>query len=144
MMADGSTKPIEAVKVGDQVIAFNGKFDRVKRLHKQDSDHVREIWYGAGEGQLRRLETTDGHLFWVEGKEWIPARKVEIGDKLMPLDGARWKVVRNERFKRRVKVYNFDVDNYRSYFAGGVLVHERCGMMEEDPVKKMLPGGERD
>jgi hypothetical protein len=139
LMADGSTKPIEEIHVGDKVMAFNGESDRVKRLHKRESDHVREIWYYAKGGESRRLETTDGHLFWVDGKEWTPARKVEIGDCLMTVKSDKCKVVRNERFSRTVRVYNFDVDTYRSYFAGGVLVHERCGMMKEDPVKMILP-----
>lgn len=88
---------------------------------------------------MRSLETTDEHLFWVEGKEWIPARKVEIGDNLIAPEGEPWKVVRNERFNRPVRVFNFDVEKYRTYFANGVLVHERCGTLKDDPVKMMLP-----
>jgi fibronectin type 3 domain-containing protein len=144
LMADGSTKLIEAVKVGDQVMAFNGKPDRVKRVYRQTSDHIREIWYRDDEGNIRRLETTDGHLFWVKSKEWIPARKLLTGDFLITKDQKEYMVERNERFDKPISVYNFDVSKYRSYFAGGVLVHERCGMMESDPVKNMLPGGERD
>jgi hypothetical protein len=138
MMADGSVKPIEEIRVGDEVMAFDGKSDTVKRVHQRESDHVREVWYRSEEGELRRLETTDGHLLWIEGKEWIPARKAETGDNLMSLGACAWKVEKNERFEKPATVYNFDVHLYRSYFAGGVLVHERCGVIEEEQDNQIL------
>ena len=47
-------------------------------------------------------------------------------------------VEKNQRFEKRVQVFNFDVYKYRSYFAGAVLVHERCGSTGDDPVKKEI------
>jgi len=135
-MADGSIKPIQDIRSGDRVIAFNGKPNRVKRVYSRMSDHIREIWYQSGDGDVKRLETTDEHLFWVNNKEWIPARKLKAGNFLMTKDKEKYTIERNERFSRPVKVYNFDVDKYRSYFAGEILVHERCGAMEEDPVQR--------
>ena len=125
-MADGSIKPIQNIAAGDRVMAFNGKPNRVKQVYSRMSDHIREIWYRNQGGDVKRLETTDGHLFWVNHKEWIPARKLKIGDFLMTKDKEKYTVERNERFSRPVKVYNFDVDRFRSYFAGDILVHEIC------------------
>jgi hypothetical protein len=142
-MADGSRKPIEEVRAGDEVLAFDGKSDTVKRVYVREADHVRELWYRSEEGELRRLETTDEHLLWVDGKDWIPARKVEVGDNLMSLGKLKWKVEKNERFNRPATVYSFDVHTYRSYFAGGVLAHERCGTMEGDPVREAAQGSRK-
>ena len=41
-------------------------------------------------------------------------------------------VMRNERYDRKTQVFSFDVYEHRSYFAGGVLVHERCDSGEGD------------
>jgi hypothetical protein len=141
--ADGGRKPIEEIRVGDKVMAFDGKSDTVKRVYARESDHVREIWYRSEEGEVRRLETTDEHLLWIDGRDWVPARKVEIGDNLMSLGKRKWKVERNERFETPAAVYGFDVHTYRSYFAGGVLAHERCGVMEGDPAKEAAEGSRK-
>jgi len=139
-MADGSIKPIQDITAGDRVMAFNGKPNRVKQVYSRMSDHIREIWYRNQTGDVKRLETTDGHLFWVNGKEWIPARKLKTGDFLMTKDKEAYTIERNERFSKPVRVYNFDVDRFRSYFAGDILVHERCGVTEEDPAQKEFSG----
>jgi len=68
----------------------------------------------------------------------VPARKAEEGDNLMSLGACSWKIEKNERFEKPATVYNFDVHLYRSYFAGGVLVHERCGVIEEEQDNQIL------
>jgi len=134
LMADGSQKPIKDLLVSDEVITFDGKTDVVKRIHRKISDHIREIWYTDENGQTKKIQTTDDHLFWVRDKGWMPSRKIMIGDTLLAINKEAWKVTRNERFKGKYSVYNFDVTFYRSYFANGVLVHERCGRISGDPV----------
>ncbi len=133
LMADGSSKVIEEIVTGDQILSFSGEADRVKQTHRRQSEHVREIWFRNDAGEQRRLETTDEHLFWTMEKEWQPARKLVSGDLLLGSLETSWEVVKNERQDRTVTVYNFDVDQYRSYFANGVLVHERCGVMDGPP-----------
>jgi hypothetical protein len=138
-MADGSLKEIEKIKIGDRVMTFDGGSDRVKRVYRRESDHAREIWYRSATGEHRRIETTDDHLLWVDGKQWVPARLVKIGDSLLGPDKDRWEVVRNERFERPAQVFNFDVTKYRSYFAGGILAHERCGRPAPGVLTKLQP-----
>ena len=130
MMADGSQKEIKDIQVGDMVLAYNGNTDQVKKVHTKESDHIREIWYSDGKGLTKRIQSTDDHLFWVNNLDWMPARKIKTDDVLMSSDGSQWKVIRNEQFSGKYQVYNFDVRHYRSYFANGVLVHERCGVRD--------------
>ncbi|TQR45310.1 hypothetical protein C7Y44_11880 [Paenibacillus popilliae] len=34
------------------------------------------------------IETTDNHPFWVEGKGWVFADELQVGDNLQKADGA--------------------------------------------------------
>jgi hypothetical protein len=126
LMADQSTIPIQDINVGDQLYIHNGQSDYVSAVHKRNCDHIREIWYQNSDGLMRRLETTDHHLFWCDN-DWKAARKLGVGDELIDPDQNVWTIVRNDRFEKSVVVYNIDLEGYRSYFANGILVHERCG-----------------
>lgn len=130
-MADGSQKEIKNIQVGEWVLAYNGKRDQVKKMYTKESDHIREIWYMNDKGLVKRIQSTDDHLFWVNNQDWMPARKIMADAVLMSSDGNHWKVIKNERFPGKYLVYNFDVMHYRSYFANGVLVHERCGVLND-------------
>ena len=139
LMADGTIKPIEQVKAGDLVMGFSGDAARVKQTYHRTSDQIREIRYRNSVGELRRLVTTDGHLFWTTNGKWKAARKLDSDDVLTGPDRSPWQIVSNVRINRAMEVYNLDVEKYRSYFANGVLVHERCGNLEDDPVTAAFP-----
>jgi len=126
LMGDETTRPIQNINVGDALYVHNGQTDYVSAVHQRTSDHIREIWYQNSDGLMRRLETTDHHLFWCDN-DWKAARKLKSGDELVDPEQNVWTIVRNDRFEKQVVVYNIDLENYRSYFANGVLVHERCG-----------------
>ena len=133
LMADGSSKFIENIAVGDRVASFAGKDDRVRQVYKRQSDHVREIRFRDETGEIRRLLTTDEHLFWTGNRQWQPARELREGDLLLGPEETAWTVTGNARHGKPLTVYNFDVDRYHSYFANGVLVHERCGIKGNSP-----------
>ncbi|MFC1856701.1 polymorphic toxin-type HINT domain-containing protein, partial [Thermodesulfobacteriota bacterium] len=143
MMMDGSWKPIEAISVGDRIRGLNGGADRVRRVYSREVERVREIWCRAFDGEIKRLVTTDEHLFRVEGKDWILAREIEIGDRFIMVDGKKSHVIRNDRIARPQTVYNFEVDTYHSYFANDVLVYERCWDDREDPFRQAAAEGKR-
>ncbi|MHB8765158.1 MAG: polymorphic toxin-type HINT domain-containing protein, partial [Deferrisomatales bacterium] len=141
LMADGSQKAIETVEAGDRVLAFDGSAARVTHAYVRETDHLRELRYrvpGSGDGELRRLETTDEHLFWADGKGWTPARLLREGDRLVLAGAARAEVVGHARLDQRAQVYNLDVENYRAYFANGALAHQRCGGAAEEPMDERL------
>ena len=115
---------------------FHGEPERVTGVDSRTADHVREIWYRSADGAMRRLETTDGHPFWVEERGWVAARSIQVRDNLTMLHEETAVVVRNERFERPERVYNLDVEKSSSYFAGGVLVHQNCGLSMKDPRKR--------
>ena len=76
------------------------------------------------------IETTDEHPFYVEGKGWIKAGNLKIGDTLRLLNGNNIKIdgVEVQKLDKEIKVYNFEVEDFHTYFVGetGILVHNTC------------------
>lgn len=64
------------------------------------------------------IGTTGEHPFWVEGKGWVEARELRIGDLLVSADG-RPLVVEGVADSGRVEtVYNVEVEDDHTYFVG--------------------------
>jgi hypothetical protein len=158
MMADGGRLPIETVEIGDKVASFDGKGGLVSQVYLQKSDHIRELRFRRLEQQgspngslfsgLGRLKTTDAHLFWLhDQRSWVAARNLEPGDVLIMADGGKAEVVDTSRVDRQVNVYTFDVEDYYSFFANGVLIRQRCGgdreMGIENRIRRFLEDMDR-
>ena len=64
------------------------------------------------------INTTDTYPFWVEGKGWIEADELKAGDVLRLYTGELKAVekVEIEVFDRPVKVYNFEVEDWHTYY----------------------------
>ena len=142
-MADGSQQAIETVKTGDVVMTYDGKAGTVTEVYTRESDHVLELRYeelnSNGELVLRRLETTDEHLFWVlNANKWLAGRMLETGDIFLMPDDKEGEITEIHRTELPATVYNFDVEEYESYYANGVLVHQKCGGAEETGVEERL------
>ncbi|MCB1739337.1 MAG: right-handed parallel beta-helix repeat-containing protein [Gammaproteobacteria bacterium] len=158
LMADGSTRPIESIAPGDEVMNFEGGMGLVSRVHRQPSDHIRELLFetlivtpvggqtttaSAGVG---RLQTTDEHHFWVDTIGWVRASELEVGQVLI-LDGNRRARI-TENWRRELPeqsvVYNLDVEGYASFFANGVLARQECGDVKklevDDAIRRFLEG----
>ncbi len=70
------------------------------------------------------------HPFYVEGKGWTGAGELKEGDKLNLITGESVSVysVVVERCIEPVKLYNFEVEDFHTYYVGyeSVLVHNKC------------------
>ena len=136
-------KPIEKVKVGDEVLASDPKcgeliFQRVVRTFQKEAAVLLDIKAGGA-----IITCTPEHPFWVAGEGWVEAEALEPGSKLVTKEGG---IVRVESINRRegtFKVYNLEVEHLHTYFVSklGVLVHNDCN---EDALKAFdeLGGGE--
>ncbi|MBQ7326277.1 MAG: hypothetical protein IJW93_02235 [Clostridia bacterium] len=74
---------------------------------------------------------TNEHPFYSPVKGWITACKLRAGDILVSLNGNYVIVeqVQHEILEAPIKVYNFEVEDFHTYFVGdgdGVLVHNVC------------------
>jgi hypothetical protein len=138
LMADGSRKPIELVRVGDHV--GNAEPDAsatqphpVTAVHVSDDDRdLDELAVDTPQGP-RSIATTAHHLFWDTGKHaWTAAADLKAGDRLQGVGGARASVAASREYTGGGRTYNLTVDRVHTYFvfAGEtpVLVHnDRCG-----------------
>ncbi|MEU0529101.1 Hint domain-containing protein [Amycolatopsis tolypomycina] len=95
LMADGSSKPIEQVEVGDQVENAEPGSSSVERhvvsaLHVTDDDRNFVDVGVLTPGGLKTIVTTAHHLFWDETTHtWTGAADLKIGDQLATTGGGR-------------------------------------------------------
>ncbi|MEU6525817.1 polymorphic toxin-type HINT domain-containing protein [Streptomyces sp. NPDC046924] len=158
LMADGSTKPIEDVAIGDRVLATDPetgetaaktvtaeiKGEGVKHLVKVTLDID-----GDQGAETATVTATDGHPFWVpELGEWIDATDLKTGQWLRNSAGTHVQIAAIKRWTaQHATVYNLTVNNLHTYYvlAGKtpVLVHNsncdfKIGVADEKYDKHVL------
>ncbi len=123
-------KPIKDIKVGDEVYSENPEtgekgLKKVKRVFVNESDKLVHV-YVNGE----KIKATPEHPFWVVNEGWVKAEDLELGDEVLLYSGevANVEKVEKEELDKAVKVYNFEVEDWHTYFVSGedVLVHNTC------------------
>lgn len=81
-------------------------------------------------GRSERLEITVNHPLWVEGRGWVPAGELSVGDVVATLDD-RARITSTLPLVRApgTRVFNIEVEGLHSYFVGelGVWVHNPGG-----------------
>ncbi|MEU5941350.1 RHS repeat-associated core domain-containing protein [Micromonospora sp. NPDC047548] len=142
-MADGSTKPISEVRIGDQVQATDPTTGRT------GPRRVTDVITGSGQKNLTDItvdtdgETgdqtgtvtaTDGHPFWVETEQrWVEARDLRPGSVVETTGQATVTVLSTHTRTRNQSVYNLTVDTVHTFYVvagdADLLVHNidwRC------------------
>jgi len=133
LMADGSTKPISEIRIGDRVIAFDPETgergDRVvSRLWVHD-DVLVDLHVGGGS-----IKTTEDHPFWNQTDgEWQQASNLDPGDFVLSSDGDLLGVGGIDWVSaQRSTAYNLTVRDIHTYFVvvgdEEVLVHNNNGL----------------
>jgi RHS repeat-associated protein len=145
LMADGSKKPIEQVRVGDRVVATDPETGETAvetvtaEIKGQGEKHLVEITIdtdGPKGTATAKVTATDGHPFWVpELREWIDATDLEAGDWLRTGAGTLVQISAVERWTASAAVHNLTVSDLHTYYvlagATPVLVHN-CGEVAVD------------
>ena len=79
----------------------------------------------------QEVYTTDEHPFYVPSKGWVGASNLQIGDILLLESGENSIVeeVLQDYFDISVTVYNFEVEDWHTYYVtdSKILVHNACG-----------------
>ncbi|MFD1885874.1 S8 family serine peptidase [Paenibacillus wenxiniae] len=124
---ENGEKPIEAIQIGDRVLSKNAEtgqldYKAVTALYRNEKDTTYKLHVGQ-----QIVETTDNHPFWVEGKGWITAIDLKVGDQLKQSNGNILAIEQIEivHHEHKVKVYNFTVADDHTYFVSdlGIWVH---------------------
>ncbi|MFE5995279.1 polymorphic toxin-type HINT domain-containing protein [Streptomyces sp. NPDC056454] len=133
LMADGSTKTIEDVKVGDEVLATDpetgetGPRQVTNLIRTEDDKHFNTLSIATEDG-IEELTATHEHPFWSPSEhDWVAARDLAPGMTLLTDAGDTVVVTGNRDFTKRARTYNLTVDDLHTYYvlAGQtpVLVH---------------------
>jgi hypothetical protein len=133
LMADGSTKPIKDVAIGDRVLATD------PRTGETRPEPVTDVTSSSGDKTMVRLSVrtaggtgsvlaTDTHPFWnVTTRSWTDAADLKAGDVVRDQRGTSTTVTATRSLARQQTVNNLTVGSLHTYYvlAGPtpVLVH---------------------
>ena len=147
-------KPIEEVKVGDKVLAYDEEtgeqaYKKVVRLFRNETYEWYHIFVNDEE-----IVCTGGHPFYVLNAEedrkivryegvksdkngrWIEAKELKKDDKVLLSDGSYGIInsVAVKTLKSPETTYNFEIEDFHTYYVSeaNVLVHNRCVAKDGD------------
>ncbi|QYN18942.1 hypothetical protein K1T34_40650 [Amycolatopsis sp. DSM 110486] len=135
-MADGSSKAIDQVHVGDKVTnsepdGHDAEQHVVTAVHVTTTDKsFDDLTFSTPDGSAT-ITTTAQHLFWdVTLHTWREADNLRVGDEVDSPDNGHITVVATRLYTAAIITYNLTIDDLHTYYvlAGGtpVLVHN-CG-----------------
>lgn len=122
--------PIEDIKPGDYVWSENPNTNekalkKVKKIFVREKDSIIRLRIN---GEV--ISTTEEHPFYVENVGFIPAGKLKEGDQVRIESGetAIIESVKVIKLKKSIRVYNFEVEDFHTYYVADqkVLVHNKC------------------
>lgn len=153
LMADGSTKSIEDVKEGDEVLAADPSDGQPAGPHKVQELH--ENWTrrlihilvrkDGDVGSGGEIQATGEHPFWTVNRGWVNAKDLVAGDRLLSPYGDEPVVVSITSAPTVTATYNLSIEGTHAFFvmAGDtpVLVHNQSlggvgtmGTMPSSPI----------
>ena len=151
-MADGSTKRICDVQVGDQVLSRDPQTDKVEAktvtntIERHAPSVVDVTLHDATTGKTETLTCTPEHPLFVQGQGWVEAGSVGIGTSIVSRAGPALEVTNLTWEKNKAEelaagtgssfggytVYNLTVEGGHTFFVGatggGTWVHNSCDL----------------
>ncbi|MGW2561584.1 polymorphic toxin-type HINT domain-containing protein [Streptomyces sp. NPDC001514] len=133
LMGDGTSRPIERVRVGDVVRATDpvtgtSRTRRVEAtIHTPDDSEFTDITLDAAVGG-GSLTATAHHPFWSENRlQWINAANLSVGDTLRTPTGSTARIANVAHRKKFQPAYDLTVNDLHTYYVLAqktpVLVH---------------------
>ncbi|MFJ5026427.1 polymorphic toxin-type HINT domain-containing protein [Streptomyces goshikiensis] len=134
LMADGSSRPIQDVRIGDNLLATEPKTgatgpQRVEAtIYTPEDRDFTDLSISAENGSTSTITSTDHHPFWSEkSRAWIDAGDLNPGDTLRTPSGGQALITGARHWKTLQPAYNLTVNSVHTYYvlAGQtpVLVH---------------------
>ncbi|MFH9116273.1 polymorphic toxin-type HINT domain-containing protein [Streptomyces globisporus] len=143
LLADGTTKPIEDVELGDAVVVTDPESgettarDVVATIMTEDDKNFVDLTLKKDEsGAAESLVSTTTHPFWsVSEGDWIEAGNLRAGMTLRTPDGDTVTLASARRFDERQRTHDLTVAGTHTYYvvagATPLLVHN-CGDIDKD------------
>jgi hypothetical protein len=142
LLADHSSQPISALKIGDRIRSGEHREDIavVKSVYTLESASLCRLSLTGARGQsLPDLLATDEHLLWVDGRGWVAVGKLKPGDWLLNSHGARVRVVAKQAVPGEHQVYTLKLAGDSAFYADDVLVHDLCGPLPNPVITAARP-----
>ena len=130
VQCEAGTTPIEEIEAGDLVWAWDEEtgdvaLKEVVETYVNETSELVHIFVNGEE-----IVTTPAHPFYSPVKGWTEAVHLRAGDILVLVNGEYVVVekVQHEILEAPVPVYNFQVEDYHTYYVAivAVLVHNSC------------------
>jgi hypothetical protein len=122
LLADGTSKNIEQVGIGDRVAAFATDSRKAVAADVLTVHPPRAVDYYFVINKTLRVSPTQPLL---SSGSWIEVRNLRVGDSLTGATGGAIRIDSIERVDRKVTVYNLQIDSFETYVAGGVVAHNK-------------------
>ncbi len=125
LLPDNNTKSIKDIKEGDVVSSYDLTEKRLteSRVMEQIIHLDAKVQYFIINGNIK---TTAEHPFWVNGKSWIRAHQIKVGDWLLTPTGEKVEISDIDSYSAVETVYNLELEgDEHNYFAENVLVHNQ-------------------
>ncbi len=164
LMADGTTKPISQIALGDLVLAADPERGG-ESSGEPAAQRVAAIITGTGLKDLiditidgQTLTATTGHPFWVtdegralpdrDGGAWTDAGDLRTGDRLLDPDGRVVEVEQVRAYQGLTRVHNLTISGVHTYYVlppstdgtttgSAVLVHNCGGVLDDAAYEAM-------
>ncbi len=139
-------RPIEEIQVGDYVWSENPETNEkgLKQVVNTFIHNKDEILHLIVNGE--EIKTTREHPFYVEGKGFVKAEYLELGDvlRLQTGENVLLEDMRFEKLDEPIYVYNFEVEDYHTYYVGesSVLVHNKAMLSSEAKLRRSKGGSQ--
>jgi hypothetical protein len=137
LMADGSTKPIAEVDIGDKVKATDPTTgdttdrDVVATIVHDDEGDMTRLTVASEDGTTGTVDATSWHPVWVDAEgRFVNIGDLKPGQHLTSADGSVPTVTDVDRYTHFEPVYDLTVDGVHTYYvvvgSASTLVHN-CG-----------------
>jgi RHS repeat-associated protein len=139
---ENGPKDIEQIQAGDLVWSADDTtgetaLKRVARTFTNIAPALVILRCGTNQ-----VAATPAHPFWVANEGWKAASDILPGDQVFALDGHSAAVTALEHRNGSFTVYNFEVEDYHSYYVGREpwLVHNACNLASPQRTTHILHG----
>ncbi|MDO0935952.1 polymorphic toxin-type HINT domain-containing protein [Streptomyces sp. DG2A-72] len=161
LMSDGSTKPIEDVRIGDEIVVTDPESGRtttrtvVATIVTEDDKHFVDLTVSRkGASGTDSLTSTTTHPFWSPSEgAWVDAGDLKPGMTLRAVDGSTVEAEKTREFRKLQRTHDLTINDIHTYYvlAGEtpVLVHNsNCNVagrglwqLTKEGSTKLLKGG---
>ena len=116
---------LSILALSDNCFTGETALKEVLTVYVHEVDDILHLYTSCGD-----IDTTTNHPFYVIDRGWVAAGDLVEGDEIYLLDGSTAVITGSEleKLTEPIKVYNFEVEDFHTYFVGesSVLVHNTC------------------